>query len=130
MLVPIPIVCFIGGLLTDLAYWATAEMMWADFSAWLISIGVVFGVLAAIFGLIDLLGSKAIRSRAPAWPHGLGNVLVLVLSFFNMLVHSRDAWTSVVPMGLILSAIVVILLPITGWLGHSLVYRHGVGVSE
>ncbi len=130
MLVPIPIVCFIGGLLTDLAYWRTAEMMWADFSAWLISIGVVFGVLAALFGLIDLIGSKAIRSRGPAWPHALGNVLVLVLSFFNMLVHSRDAWTSVVPMGLILSAIVVVLLPITGWLGHSLVFRHGVGVAE
>jgi uncharacterized membrane protein len=31
MLVPIPIVCFVGVLLTDLTYWWSAEMMWADF---------------------------------------------------------------------------------------------------
>ena len=27
----------------------------------------------------------------------LGNVLVLVLATFNYFVHTRDAWTSVVP---------------------------------
>ena len=58
----------------------------------------------------------------------LGNMLVLVLAIFNVLVHSRDAWTSVVPTGLILSAIVVLILPVTGWLGWSMVYRHRVGV--
>jgi uncharacterized membrane protein len=30
MLVPFPIVCFIGTLLSDLVYWYTAEMMWAS----------------------------------------------------------------------------------------------------
>jgi uncharacterized membrane protein len=35
MLVPIPIVCFIGALITDIAYVVTADIMWADFSAWL-----------------------------------------------------------------------------------------------
>ena len=29
MLVPFPIACFVGALVTDLAYWKTAEMMWA-----------------------------------------------------------------------------------------------------
>jgi uncharacterized membrane protein len=33
MLVPIPIVCFIGALVTDIAYAVTAEMMYANFSA-------------------------------------------------------------------------------------------------
>jgi len=130
MLVPFPIVCFVGTLVTDIAYYATAEMMWADFSAWLVSIGVVTGVLAAIAGLIDLLGNRLIRSLAPAWPHALGNLLVLVLATLNALVHTRDAWTSVVPTGLILSAIVVLILPVTGWLGWSMVYRHGVGVNK
>ena len=54
MLVPFPVVCFVGTLLTDLAYWKTAEMMWADFSAWLLFVGLIMGVLAAIAGLIDL----------------------------------------------------------------------------
>jgi uncharacterized membrane protein len=36
MLVPFPIACFTGALFSDIAYWKTAEMMWADFSAWLL----------------------------------------------------------------------------------------------
>ena len=128
MLVPVPIVCFIGALLTDIMYYLTAEMMWADFSAWLLVVGVIIGVLAAIAGLVDLLSSRPIRSLTPAWPHALGNVVVLVLAFFNALIHTRDAWTSVVPTGLILSIITVLILPVTGWLGWAMVYRHGVGV--
>src|SRR6185437_11839249 len=112
MLVPVPIVCFIGALLTDIAYYVTAEMMWADFSSWLLVVGVVFGVLAAIAGLVDFLGNRLIRTQTPAWLHLIGNLLVLVLSFFNALIHTRDAWTSVVPTGLILSVIVVLILPV------------------
>jgi uncharacterized membrane protein len=128
MLVPFPIVCFVGTLITDIAYYATVNMIWADFSAWLVTIGLIMGLLAAIAGLADFLGNRLIRAQAPAWPHMLGNVLVMVLATFNVLVHSRDAWTSVVPTGLILSAVVVLILPVTGWLGWSMVYRHRVGV--
>jgi uncharacterized membrane protein len=130
MLVPIPIVCFAGVLLTDIAYTATAEIMWADFSAWLLVVGVIIGILAAIAGATDFIGNRMIRRQTPAWPHMLGNLLVLILSIFNLLVHTRDAWTSVVPIGLILSAVVVLILPVTGWLGWSMVYCHGVGVSR
>jgi DNA-binding transcriptional LysR family regulator len=45
ILVPFPIVCFVGTLLTDLTYWRTADMMWADFSAWLVTVGVIMGWL-------------------------------------------------------------------------------------
>ncbi len=130
MLVPVPIVCFVGALITDITYFATANIIWADFSTWLITVGVIVGVLAAIAGLIDFLGNRLIRTQRPAWPHVLGNLLVLVLATFNMLIHSRDAWTSVVPTGLILSALVVLILPVTGWLGWSMVYRYGVGVAR
>jgi len=47
MLVPFPIVCFIGALLTDIAYYATANIMWTDLASWLLVIGVVMGVIAA-----------------------------------------------------------------------------------
>jgi len=129
MLVPFPIACFVGALATDIAYAMTAQMMWSDFSAWLLVAGLIMGILAAIAGLIDFLGNPEIRAQTPAWPHLLGNATVLVLSFFNALVHTRDAWASVVPTGLILSVIVVLILPVTGWLGWSMVYRHGVGVD-
>ena len=45
----------------------------------------------------------------------------------NAFVHSRDAWTSVVPTGLALSAVVVLLLVVLGWTGWTAT-RHRVGV--
>jgi predicted membrane protein DUF2231 len=53
-----------------------------------------------------------------------------VVSLVNAFVHSRDAWTSVVSTGLILSAAVVLILLFTGWMGWSMVYRHRVGVAR
>jgi uncharacterized membrane protein len=129
MLVPFPIACFVGTLLTDLAYWRSGDMMWADFSAWLVTVGVIMGFLAAIAGLIDFLGNRLVRAQSPAWPHAIGNIVVLILATCNMLVHSRDGWTSVVPTGLILSALVVLTLLFTGWMGWAMVYRHRVGVA-
>jgi uncharacterized membrane protein len=60
----------------------------------------------------------------------IGNFVALLLALLNLLVHTRDAWTSVVPVGLILSIIVVLILPVTGWLGWSMVYRYGVGSTR
>jgi uncharacterized membrane protein len=127
MLVPFPIACFVGALATDIAYASTAEMMWADFSAWLLVIGMITGALAAIAGLIDFLGNPLIRSHRPAWLHMIGNLIVLMLALLNTLVHTRDAWTSVVPTGVILSGIVVLILCFTTWLGRSMVYRYRIG---
>ncbi|TIW85842.1 MAG: DUF2231 domain-containing protein, partial [Mesorhizobium sp.] len=69
MLVTIPIACFVGTLLTDIAYWRTAEMTWANFSTWLVTVGVIVGILAAIAGLTDFLGSRRIRAQPTAWLH-------------------------------------------------------------
>jgi uncharacterized membrane protein len=128
MLIPISIVCFVGALVTDIVYAVTAEMMWADFSSWLLAVGIIGGVLAAIAGLIDFLGNRLIRQEAPAWPHLIGNLLALVLAFINNLFHTRDAYTSVVPAGLILSILTVLVLPVTVWFGREMVYRYGAGV--
>lgn len=127
MLVPIPIACFVGTLLTDIAYAMTAEMTWSDFSAWLISVGVVIGWLAAISGAIDFFANRAIRNLNAAIIHAVGNLVVLILATINMLVHTHDAWTSVMPGGLTLSAITVALLLVTGWMGWAMVYRYRVG---
>ena len=129
MLIPFPIAGFVGALISDIVYWRTAEMVWSNFSAWLITVGLIVGGVAAVFGLIDLIGNRAIRAQRAAWLHMIGNLIVLALSFINILVHSRDAWTSVVPTGLTLSALVVLILLFTGWMGWAIVYRHRVGVA-
>src|SRR3984885_1007352 len=130
MLVPVPLVCFVATLVTDLVYWRTAAMLWADISAWLLVIGLLVSLFAAAAGLMDFLGERRIRELRAAWIHALGNIAALVLSLFNALIHTRDAYTSVVPSGLILSALVVAVLLVTGWNGWTMVYRHGVGVTR
>ena len=118
-----PIACFTGAFLTDIVYAQTYEMMWANFSIWLITVGLVMGVLAAVVGIADYLAHRRDRARRSASPHTIGNVLVLLLSLVNAFVHSRDAYTSVVPTGLILSGIVAVLVLVSSWLGTTLAYR-------
>ena len=129
MLVPIPIVCFIGAFITDVVYWRTAAMMWANMSAWFLTVGLIVSIFVVLAGFDRLFrrsaGAGPLRA---AWIHGLGNGLALILSIVNAFVHSRDAYTSVVPTGLVLSTLVVLILAVTAWYGASLVYRHGVGV--
>jgi uncharacterized membrane protein len=130
MLVPVPIVCFIGTLITDITYWRTADIMWADFSAWLLTIGLLVSILVVLAGLVDFLGDRRIRGLRPAWIHVVGNVVALVLAIINGFVHTRDGYTSVVPLGLILSVLTVLILVVTGWNGWEMVYRYGVGVRR
>jgi len=129
MLVPIPIACFVGTFLTDLAYWKTANLQWAVMSSWMLTVGLIVALLAVITGLIDFLGDARIRNLRALWIHAVGNALALILSLFNVFIHSRDGYTSVVPTGLILSTLVVLILLVTGWNGWAMVYRHRVGVS-
>jgi uncharacterized membrane protein len=111
LLLPIAGTCLAATLLTDLAYWRTAEMMWTDFSAWLVAAGTIVGYVALIAALIEL---SIRRVQRPPWPYLIGNLVALLLATLNMFVHTRDAWTSVVPWGLILSAIVAFILLCTG----------------
>ena len=122
ILVPFPIVCFTGAMLTDITYSNSPQVQWANFSQWLLAVGLIIGVLAAIFGLIDFLAAGRTRPRI-GWFHLIGNVIVLLLAFFNNLIHSRDGWTGVVPTGLALSVITVLLMVVTGFLGHFIAYR-------
>jgi uncharacterized membrane protein len=126
-LVPFPIACFAGALVTDLVYWWTTAVMWERFSIWLITAGLIVAGFAAIAGLIDLATGK--RFRRLAWPHMVGYLIALLLSLTNAFVHSRDAYTAVVPTGLMLSGLVVIVLLFTGWLGSTLVYRYRTGAA-
>jgi uncharacterized membrane protein len=124
MLMSAAVTCFIGTLLTDLAYWRTADILWTDFSNWLVSAGVVIACLGLLTAIYDHVDSR-VRSTAVTWPYLVGLVAVLIFAIFNMLIHTHDAWTSVVPWGLTLSVAVVVVALVTGWMGRSMIYRAG-----
>ena len=115
LLVSFPIACFCTALATDIAYWQTAQMIWANFSAWLLAVGGIVGALAFVAGLIGVGADRHARRHGMAWLPVLGSLVVLVLALFDNLVHSRDAWTSVVPTGLALSAATVVATLVTLW---------------
>jgi uncharacterized membrane protein len=124
ILVSFPIACFCCAFLTDLAYVATADMMWADFSDWLLAFGMIMGGLAAVAGIVSLFRRRTSPVRRPIVPLALGGIVVLALGFLNNLVHSRDAWTSVVPQGIVLSGVTVLVILLTAWRSSAPIYRY------
>ena len=128
MLVPFPIAGFTGALLADIAFYNSGgQVQWANFAEWLLAFGKLFGVLAALFGLIDLLRTPRGARPTAAWFHFAGSATTLTLGLFNNLVHARDGWTGIVPAGLTLSVLTVMALVVTGFLGHRLAYVHQRG---
>lgn len=130
MLVGFPIGLFIGAFVADLTNLILGDAFWARGSFWLLVGGFAMGLLAAVPGFIDLLAIRHARSWGLAWAHGLLNFGVLTVALVNLLSRRTDMAGTVLPYGLLLSALTVTLLGVTGWLGGEMVFRHGIGVSR
>lgn len=128
MLVPFPIVCFIGAFVTDILY-VNGDTGVATASNWLLGVGLVFAALAAVAGLTDYLGDSRVRSLSDALKHMVANVLVVVIEAFNLLLRLGNP-DFIGSTGVYLSGLAVLLLLYSGWKGGELVYRHGVGVLD
>jgi len=127
MVIPFPIACFVLAFVSDLAIWRTGNDFWVNASLWLLGIGLIMAAVAAVAGLIDVMGDNQIQSLSDAWLHAGGNVIAVLIQLYNW--YMRYEGGSVVPTGLILSLVVVLILLFTGWKGWEMVYRHRVGVS-
>lgn len=125
-----PAVCFTLTLLTDIAFWRSSNLLWQDFSAWLLFAGLVFGGVALVVGIIEMLVRRRARLFRPSWAAILFYLIVLVLALLNSFVHAGDGWTAVVPYGLVLSAVTVAVMLLTAWLNRSTVSRGSVGVNH
>jgi uncharacterized membrane protein len=121
MLLPVPVVCFLGALLTDITYVESGgNLIWLAFSSWLLLFGLAFGVVAAFVLLIDFIRSPAMR-RGSGWTHLLLFYAALLVELFSIFIHERDGWTAVVPIGLALSIIGAVLILIAAWLHRPVV---------
>jgi uncharacterized membrane protein len=129
MLIPFPIVCFVGTLITDIVYSRDLDSGWASASHWLLAIGLVMAALAAAAGLTDYLGDDRIRRLGDALKHMLANVTAVVLELVNLLLRLNNP-DFIASTGVYISAVVVLILIYSGWKGGDLVYRHGIGVRD
>jgi uncharacterized membrane protein YoaK (UPF0700 family)/uncharacterized membrane protein len=116
MLLPVPVVCFLGVLVTDITYVESdGNLIWLAFSSWLLLAGLLFGAIAAIVLLVDFIRDAAIRTGI-GWGHLLLFYAALLVELFSIFIHERDGWTAVVPIGLTLSIIGALLILAAAWL--------------
>ncbi|MFZ5718058.1 MAG: DUF2231 domain-containing protein [Pseudomonadota bacterium] len=130
MIIPFPIASFVGAFVTDLVYSVQGADIWALASMWLLGAGLATALLAAIAGFVDFATQRGIREHRAAWIHMIGNLSIVALQALNFLIRTGDPQAAVAPWGLVLSFIAFVGLHITGWMGWSLVYRHGVAVRD
>jgi uncharacterized membrane protein len=130
--VTVPIGAWVCAFVFDLVSLGSDQPdVWATGARWLIGIGVIGALVAAVLGFLDLVtipnGTTAQRT---ALTHMALNVTVLVLFVVSFFLRSgrTDEQTSV---GLLLLSIVALaLLGASGWLGGKLAYHFGVRVAD
>ncbi len=130
MLIVFPLGLLATSLIFDIIQLVTHDPEWSHVAYYLIGAGLIGGVVAAVFGLIDFMGipTDTRAKRVGKW-HGLGNLAVILLfavSFYVRIPNSEPPSVT----ALVLSVLGVIVSLITSWLGGELVNRLGIGVSD
>ena len=131
MLVAFPIGLWVFSFVFDVIGRMTGNgLMWAA-GFYCIVAGCVMAALAAIPGVIDLFFAvpPASSARQRGYIHGLLNSAALLLF---IAIASYRGGSAVMPdnLSLFLSAIGVVGIAISGWLGGTLVYRNQIGVDH
>jgi len=131
MLVVLPLALFSIGVVSDLIYLFAGNTDFAAVAYWNIAIGVIGGLAAAVFGLIDWLAiPSGTRAKAIGLWHGAGNVLITGLFAVSWLLRPSDGLYAPdfapAALGLVGAAMALV----TAWLGGELVYRLRVGVDD
>ena len=130
MLIVFPLGLLAMAVIFDLFAIGLAQGYWSEIAYWMIAAGIVTGLLAAPFGLIDWMAiPSGTRAKRIGAVHGLGNVAVLLLFAGSWLMRG-DAIRAPEDVALGLSFAGGAIALFTGWLGGELVDRLSVGVDE
>ncbi|MFN2493761.1 MAG: DUF2231 domain-containing protein [Pyrinomonadaceae bacterium] len=134
MLIPFPFGLLATSVIFDIVYLIWGNPTMVTVSYWMIIAGIIGGLAAAPFGLIDFLAiPQGTRAKSVGLLHGLGNVVVLMLFAASWwLRYSAPAAAVYIPstVALVLSFAGFALAGGTGWLGGELVDRLSVGVDD
>lgn len=130
MLIVFPLGLLATAVIFDIVYLFTDRSGFTTAAAYMIAAGVIGGLVAALFGLLDWsaipAGSRA--KRIGMW-HGLGNVVVVVLFAVSWLLRAGAQGWEPSALALVFSFAGAALAGVTGWLGGELVERLGIGVD-
>jgi len=129
MIIVLPLGLLTTAVVFDVIHLFGGGVRWTEVAYWMIGAGVIGGLLAAPFGLIDWLGVPArTRAKRIGAVHGLGNVGVVLLFAASWLVR-RENPTLPASSAYLLSFLGFGLAGVTAWLGGELLTRLGVGVD-
>jgi uncharacterized membrane protein len=126
MLVPIPIGLWVFSLICDFVFLSTGDARWAVTAYFTLGGGIVGALLAAIPGLIDLLGLHDPRAQRIGVIHLVLNLAIVAVQAVNFWLRMDEAGSDVVPRAI--SIVAVAALIASGWLGGQLV--HVLGVTQ
>lgn len=130
MLIVFPLGLLAMAVIFDILAIGLGNGYWSEISYWMIAPGVITGLLAAPFGLIDWLAIPAgTRAKRIGAVHGAGNVVVVVMFALSWLMRAGAPGAPGV-LALALSFCAGGLALFTGWLGGELVDRLAVGVDD
>jgi uncharacterized membrane protein len=130
MLIVFPLGLLATALIFDVVRLIAADGFWSEMSYWMIAAGIISGLVAAPFGLIDWLAiPSGTRAKRIGAVHGGGNVAVLALYAVSWLMRGGNPAAPEAP-ALAMAFLGGGLALITGWLGGELVDRLAVGVDE
>jgi uncharacterized membrane protein len=131
MLIVLPLGLLSAGVVFDIVYLISGDDSFATVAFWNITLGIIGGLLAAIFGLIDWLSipNDTRAKRLGLW-HGLGNLLIVVLFIVSWLLRLSDQSYSPNILPFVLGLVGVLLALVTAWLGGEMVYRLRVAVDD
>lgn len=133
ILVTVPIGAWVASVIFDIVAFASSEdeAVFAEGAYWLIGIGVIGALLAAVFGLIDLFGiARGTKAFRTGLIHMTINVTVVVLFVISFIVRAAGDYEEATVPGFILSIIGLVLLSASGYLGGQLAYSYGVRVAD
>jgi uncharacterized membrane protein len=131
MLIVFPLGLLTTAVVFDILFLVTDRNGFATAAAYAIAAGVIGGLVAAVFGLIDWLAvPTGTRARRVGLWHGLGNVVLVALFAVSWLFRvGEEAWRPNAA-ALVFGFAGVAVGLVAAWLGGELVERLSVGVSE
>jgi uncharacterized membrane protein/plastocyanin len=130
MLIVFPLGLFATAVIFDVVFLITGNLTFSIVSFWMISAGLVGGLLAAIPGVIDWLSiPDETRAKTIGMWHGIGNGVVVVLFGASWFIRMGEPEYAPGTMALIPSFVAFAIAIVTGWLGGELVDRMAVGVD-